>query len=172
MLLVKKEVSNTRAAVIVNFEMIADDLLMVSITNQIVSQRVPSYWRLTKTNGIPPLEIGIDCQQGMISNITLFIDGTSISEINGGDRPMIEGNIIVDTSIFTKENDYYDVDKSYNISICNDRLICSFEAINENTIVFRNDRIGIFVDSNNCIIGFSVCDLSEAEKNMIHSIQF
>jgi hypothetical protein len=29
--------------------------------------------------------------------------------------PQVDGNIIIDTSIFTKVNDYIDVDKTYDI---------------------------------------------------------
>lgn len=35
---------------------------------------------------------------------------------------------------------------------------------------FRNDRVEIFVDCNNQIIGLSICDLSKDEKNLINSI--
>ncbi len=171
MFLAKKEISNIKTEMLVNFEKVADDLLMVSITNQIESHKPPCYWRLTKTNGIPPLEIGLNRQQGVISCITLFIDGLDISEIDDYNMSRMEGNVIVDTSIFTKDNDYYDVEKNYDISVNNDRFICLFDAIKENTIAFRNGRLEIFVDSNNSIIGLSVCDLSEDENNLIKSIR-
>ena len=171
MFLKKKEIANIKNEFLVNFEKVADDLLMVSITNQLENHQPPSYWRLTKVNEVPPLEIGLNRQQGVISCITLFIDGLNISEIDDYNMSMIEGNVIVDTSIFTKENDYYDVEKSYDISVSNDRFICLFDSIKENTIAFRNGRVEIFVDSNNNIIGLSVCDLSKDENNMIKSIR-
>lgn len=170
MLLIKKEISNIKSKMNVFFEKVADDLLMISLTNQIENQGIPSYWRLTKTVGMPPLEIGIDCQQGFISSITFFIDRLAISEIEDVHNSVQEGNVLVDTSIFKRDNDYFDVNQPYNISICKDKLKCSFGVINDKSIVYRNDRVEIYVDSNNCIVGFSVCDLSKDERNLIDSI--
>lgn len=36
---------------------------------------------------------------------------------------------------------------------------------------FRNERVEIFVDCNNQITGFLICDLSEDEKDLINSIK-
>jgi hypothetical protein len=171
MLLKKKEISNLKTEMNVYFEKVADDLLMVSLTNQIEKQGISSYWRLTRTVAIPPLEIGVDCKHGVISCITFFVDRFAISDIDDFNESMIEQNVMVDTSIFTKDNDYYDVNQSYEVGICNNRLICSFVAIKDNIIAYRNDRVEIYVDSNNCIVGFSVCDLSEDEKCLIKSIK-
>lgn len=171
MLLTKKEISNIRSKMNVIFEKVADDLLMVSLTNQIESQKAPSYWRLTKTVGIPPLEIGVDCQNGFISCITFYVDGLAISDIEDVSDSMLEGNVLVDTNIFTKDNDYYDVNQSYDINICKDKLICSFVKTKEKITAYRNDRVDIFVDSNNRIVGISVCDLLEAEKDLIECVK-
>lgn len=171
MLLIKKGLSNIKSKMNVIFEKVADDLLMVSLTNQIENKGIPSYWRLTKTIGIPPLEIGIDCQQGLISCVTFFIDGAAISGTEDINNFVMEGNVIVDTDVFKKDNDFYDVNQSYNISICKNKLSCFFVPINDKCIAYRNDRIEIFVNLNNCIVGFSVCDLSEDEKDLIKSIR-
>ena len=171
MLLTKKEISNIKSKMNVFFEKIADDLLMVSLTNQIENHGIPSYWRLTQTVGIPPLEIGIDCEHGFISCVTFFIDGLAISEIEDANNSMLEGNVLVDTSIFTRNNDYYDVNQPYDVSICKDKLKCSFIAINDKSIAYRNDRVEIYVDSNNCIVGLSICDLSKDEKDLIECIK-
>lgn len=172
LLLTKKEIFNKKTEMKVNFEKVADDLLMVSVLNQIENHGIPSYWRLTKTIDIPPLEIGIDFEHGFVSCITFFIDGLAISEIEDLNKSFIEGNIIVDTSIFTKDNDYHDVNLSYDINVCDSKVICSFVSISNNVIVYRNDRIEIYVDSTNCIVGFSICDLTEDEKYLIKSIRF
>lgn len=171
MLLTKKELVNTKSKINISFEKVADDLLMVSLTNQIENQGIPCYWRLTKTVGIPPLEIGVDCQHGFVSCITFFVDGLAIEVSEDVNNSMLEGNILVDTSIFTKDNDYYDVNQSYDVNVCKDKLICSFVKTKEKNIAYRNDRVEIYVDSNNRIVGFSVCDLSEDEKHLIKSIK-
>lgn len=170
MLLTKKGISIIKTAMNVCFEKVSDDLLMISLTNQIESHGIPSYWRLTKTDGIPPLAIGIDCQQGFISNITFFVDGLAISETEDVTASMLDGNVMVDTSIFTRINDFHDVNQSYDVGVCNNKVVCSFETLKGGTISYRNDRVEIYVDSNNCVVGFSVCDLSEGEKCLIKSI--
>ena len=171
MLLIKKEVINRKTKVDISFEKVASDLLMVSLTNQMENQGIPSYWRLTKTIGIPPLEIGINCQYGFIISVTFFADGLKIAETEDITCSMEEGNILVDTSIFAKDNDYYDVNQSYDIKICKNKLICSFIKVKEQDIIaYRNDKIEIYVDSNNYIVGFSICELSEDEKRLLTSI--
>lgn len=171
MLLKKKEIVTSKSKIKVSFEKMADDLLMISLSNEIHNQGILSYWRLTKVVGMPPLEIGIDCQEGFISSATFFVDGLAITESEDVNTSIFEGNILVDTGIFTKANDYIDVEQAYDINICKDKLICSFVKAKEFKNTFRNDRVEIFVDCNNQIVGFSICDLSEDEKNLINSIQ-
>lgn len=169
LLLTKKGLITSKIRINITFEKVADDLLMISLVNP-EYKGIPSYWRLTNVVGIPPLEIGIDCQNGFISNVTFYVDGLAIK--NGEDiniRPL-EGNIIVDTGIFTKVNDYIDVNQTYDIYYYENKLICSFEKTKEIAKSFKNDRTEMFVDCNNQIIGFSICDLSRDEKNLINSI--
>ena len=75
-----------------------------------------------------------------------FVDGLAISEIEDVHNSMLEGNVLVDTSIFKRDNDYFDVNQPYDVSICRDKLMCSFAAINDKSIAYRNDRVEIYVD--------------------------
>ena len=169
MLLIKKDLVTFKIKFNIVFEKVAEDLLMISLVNP-EFKGIPSYWRLTNVVGIPPLELGIDCQDGFISDATFFVDGLTIKKGEDISIPSLDGNIIVDTSIFTKVNDYIDVNQSYDIYYCGNKLICSFDETKEIVNSFRNDRVEIFVDSNDQIIGFSICDLSIDEKNLINSI--
>lgn len=171
MFLMKKELVTSKSKINISFEKMAADLLLISLSNEGHNQGILSYWRLTKVVGIPPLELGIDCQEGFISSITLFVDGLSITEREDINIPLSEGNILVDNSIFTKVNEYIDVEQAYNIYCCKNKLVCSFVKIKEFKKAFRNDRVEIFVDCNNQIVGFSICDLSKDEKDLINSIQ-
>lgn len=170
MYLIKNDLVSYETKIKISFEIVCDDLLMINISNYIQSHGILSYWRLTKVIGIPPLEIGIDCQEGFISSITFFVDGYSVSMSEEITPSSIKGNIKVDTSIFTKTNDYIDIEQPYEISINDRNLICAFENKNKFNKAFRNDRLEIFVDCNNQIVGFSICDLSEAEKKMINNV--
>lgn len=169
LLLIKKGLVTSKIKTNIIFEMVADDLLMISLVNP-EFKGIPSYWRLTNVVGIPPLELGIDCQDGLISNATFYVDGLAIK--NGEDINItpLDGNVIVDTNIFTKVNDYIDVNRKYDIYCNENKLICSFGKTKEIVNSFRNDRVEMFVDSNDQIIGFSICDLSKEEKNMINCI--
>ena len=114
MLLIKKRVVSSPIKINILFEKVADDLLMISLVNSDY-KGIPSYWRLTNVVGIPPLEIGIDCQDGFISNVTFYVDGLAIKMGEEINIPPLYGNVIVDTSIFTKINDYIDVNQTYDI---------------------------------------------------------
>lgn len=167
MFLKKKNVSDFKTNVNVCFENVADDLVMVSLANLLELEGIPSYWRLTGNVGIPPLEIGVDCQHGFITSITFFVDKFAVSTASNLDVSMLEGNVMVDTGIFSKENDYFDVEQLYDVSICGSKLICSFVTKEQYFVAYRNGRVEIYVDSNNCVVGFSICDLSEEEKHLI-----
>lgn len=169
MFLIKKGLVTSKIKINIIFEKVAEDLLMISLVNT-EFKGIPSYWRLTNVVGIPPLELGIDCQDGFISNVTFCVDGLTIKKGEDINIPPLDGNIIVDTSIFTKVNDYIDVNQTYDIYYNENKLICSFEKTKEIVNSFRNDRVEIFVDDNNQIIGFSICDLSKDEKNLIDRI--
>ena len=169
MLLVKKDVVASKSKINVSFEKVADDLLMISLVNQ-EYKGIPSYWRLTKVVGIPPLELGIDCQEGFILNATFFVDGFTVKKGRDVDVPLLDGTVLVDAKIFTRVNEYIDVEQTYDIYCCRDKLICSFKEVAEIEKAFKDDRVEVFVDCNDQIIGFSICDLSEDERNLIHSI--
>ena len=169
MLLIKKGLVTSAKKINIVFEKVDDNLLMVSLVN-LESKGIPSYWRLTNVVGIPPLELGIDCQDGFISNVTFYVDGLAITKAEDLNKPQIDGNIIVDTGVFKKVNDFIDVYKTYDIFYCENKLMCSFEKTKEIMKSFRNDRVEIYVDCDNQIIGFSICDLSKDEKNLINSI--
>ena len=169
MLLIKKGLVTSKIKVNIIFEKVAEDLLMISLVDP-EFKGIPSYWRLTKVAGMPPLEVGIDCQDGLISNVTLYVDGLAIKNGEDINAPQSDGNIIVDTSIFTKVNDYVDVNQTYDICCCENKVICSFENAKEIVNSFRNDRVEIFVDCNDQIAGFSICDLSKDEKDLINGI--
>lgn len=169
LLLIKKGVVTSTQKINIIFEKVDDNLLMISLIN-LESKGIPSYWRLTNVVGIPPLELGIDCQDGFISNVTFYVDGLAITKVKDLDKPQIDGNVIVDTCVFKKVNDFIDVNKSYDIFYCENKLICSFEKTKEIRSSFRNDRVEIFVDCDNQITGFSICDLTKDEKNLINSI--
>lgn len=171
MFLKKKELVTSELRIDISFEKVADDLLMISLSNQVQNQGLLSYWRLTKVVGIPPLEIGIDCKEGLISSITFFVDGLTVKKGDEIEISLSEGNILIDNSFFVNENEYIDVEQTYDIYCSNNKLICSFVETKEFIKAFRNDRVEIFVDCYNQIVGLAICDLSDKEKELIDSIQ-
>lgn len=169
MLLEKQGLLNTKLKINISIEKEADDLLMINIVNQ-KQLEIPSYWRLTDVVGIPPLEIGIDCQKGFISTITVFVDGFAVKKLGNINASIFEGAVLVNTDIFKRTNDYIDVNQSYDIYYGKSKLICSFAKINDFVQGFKMDRVVVFTNDENQIAGFSICDLSENEKNLIKSI--
>ena len=169
MLLKKRGLDFSKKKINITFEKVANDLLMISLVDMKI-KGIPSYWRLTNNFGIPPLELGIDCLNGFISNVTFFVDGLAIKKGEDINISLLEGNIIVDTNIFSKVNDYIDVNKNYEIYYYKNKLLCSFGNIKEVVDAFKNDRFEIFIDCKDQIIGFAICDLSKHEKNLINGI--
>lgn len=155
----------------VSFEMVAEDLLMITLIAKNFKTEIPSYWRLTNNVGIPPLEVGINCQNGVVYSITFFVEKTLRINDTENDILAFEGNLILDTSIFTKENDYYDVDLSYDTYFLNNKLLCCFGALDEIEKSYKIGRINFFVNYNNQFVGLSICDLTADEKIMIGQLE-
>lgn len=170
MYLNKKSVDSKKTEMDIHFEKVADDLLMISITNQMHYEGILSYWRLTKVTNNPPLEIGIECRYGRVISITLFADVSYVKRQKTIDTHKNMGNVLIDTAIFTKINDYVDVFQGYEIDIQENELICMFGKVNGVVQSYRNDRLEIYVDCLNQVIGFAVCDLSEEEISKINSL--
>lgn len=67
----------------------------------------------------------------------------------------MKGNVLVDTGIFVKQNDYVNVEGSYFVTIIGGKLFCRLcEEFNANKIILNGD-IEIYLDSNEQIIGFA-----------------
>lgn len=170
MYLVKKNINSEEKKVDVIFEKVVDDLLVISITNSIQNDGILSYWRLIKVIGIPPLEIGIDCKSGGVVSITFYMDGSYIKEQESLNVHTSKGNVLVDTNIFQKVNDYIDINQGYKVDIQANKLICVFEGVDEFKQSYRNERFEIYLDSRDQIVGFALCDLSEEEIGTINSL--
>ena len=170
MFLSKKNVISEESKIYVSFEKVVDDLLMITISNQTLNRGLLSYWRLTKVVGMPPLEIGIDCNNGTFASATFFVDVSYIKNSENVNVISYRGNVLVDTEIFSRVNDYVDVDQTYEINIFEDKLICAFIKCNEFKKSYINDRLEVFVDCQDQIVGFSICKLSVEEKNMVKSL--
>lgn len=153
----------------VDFEKVVEDLLMISLVND-SDNEVLSYWRLTEVAGIPPLEIGINCKNNSVASITFYIDSTYMVEHDCVNIVAERGNVLVDSKIFTHTNEYVDVHKGYSVQIQNNNLICFFEDGTEFKHSYKTDKFEVFLDEEKRIVGFSICDLSSRQINMIESL--
>src|SRR5699024_6136445 len=79
-------------------EKVVDDLLMISIKMDIRNDKTYyDYWRLTRTTGVPPLEIGIDKTDGSIQTIVFYVASEFFKKINFDLTNENEGLILVDS---------------------------------------------------------------------------
>lgn len=162
-----KKVENENKVIM---EKVVDDLLMISIKiDSNKNKDYYDYWRLTKTMGIPPLEIGIDGTDGSIQNLVFYIDSNYFKNESCNLTREQPGAVLVDTSIFKKNNDYVDVYEEYYVFCSNKDLICSFMDDFHPDECYINNRIKIFLQSN-LIIGFAISDLSNSEIKMLKSV--
>lgn len=81
MYLIKKDINDLNIEVEVTFEKVVEDLLMVTVKNNLDTENILSYWRLTQVQGIPPLEIRIDCEKELVSSVVFYIDTNYFKEL-------------------------------------------------------------------------------------------
>ncbi len=164
MYLTKSGIVHKNIETVVAIEKVAENLIMVTITNQLHSKDIPSYWRLTGSKGNPPLEIGVNCKEKCISEITFWVDPARIIRQYNfiavkGDR----GNILIDTNIFRGTNDYIDVNQEYSVYLHANKLICLFQQHDKILCANKNGRLEVYMNEMNEVIGFAVCDLLDSE---------
>ncbi|MBF2490264.1 hypothetical protein [Listeria marthii] len=170
MLLKKINSENINIKSEVHMEKVVDDLLMISVKMDTKNNKsYYDYWRLTRTMGIPPLEIGIDKTDGSIQTIVFFVASDFFKKMDFSLTKENEGLIMVDSSIFKKENDYVDIDSNYFIFLDSDELVCSFEEDFEPDSSYNINRIRVFLKLNE-VIGFSIKDLTSIEIEELKSL--
>jgi hypothetical protein len=171
MYLIKKDINDLNTEIEVTFEKVVEDLLMVTVKNNLDSENILSYWRLTQVQGIPPLELGIDCEKELVSSVVFYIDTTYFKVIDIKDFKMSLGNVVLDSNIFNKRNDYIDIDDGYSVAISDDRLICQFNFSKSFNEAYKNGRFEIYLNEDQQVCGFSISNLLEDEINQIKSIK-
>ncbi|EQB1801262.1 hypothetical protein ACYCYS_002232 [Listeria monocytogenes] len=155
MLLKKINSENINVKSEVHMEKVVDDLLMISVKMDIKNNKsYYDYWRLTRTMGIPPLEIGIDKTDGSIQTIVFYVASDFFKKM--------------DFSL-TKENDYVDIDSNYFVFLDSDELVCSFEGDFAPDSSYNINRIRVFLKLNE-VIGFSIKDLTSIEIEELKSL--
>lgn len=162
------DVTTPKRKMKISLEKVTTDLLMISLTSEY--DTVPNYWRLTANKSIPPLEIGVDRHSGYILNATFYVDGMVTNLCDFSNVFTEKGDVIVDTGVFEKENEYIDINSGYTISAYTNRLTCCFVDSIQVAKKYENNRVEILVDSNNRLVGFSILNLTESEFSLIHNI--
>lgn len=154
----------------IEFEAISGETLMITVNKACPSSKgVPSYWRLTGHNNttIPPLEIGIHFIEQTIDNITFFVSKGMIVTYPSMELKTIIGSVLPDISIFTRQYEFVDVGKTYNISLCNEKLIVFWGNIDNSCTAYRNERMEFYVDNSDCIVGFAILKLTKKEIELL-----
>ncbi len=155
----------------VEFEKLADDLVMVSVNNDPNDRsRIFSYWRLSGDGSNPPLEIGVNSQTGTIKSITIFIDANCFREISFPDSHISYGNMRVDRSIFKKANDYVDAEGHYYAALAGNKFMCSFHGQCDIREIIVNQKIQFYLDDQDQLRGIAVNNLTDTEVNMIKAL--
>lgn len=80
------------------------------------------------------------------------------------------GNVVLDSNIFNKRNDYVDIDDGYSVALSDDRLICQFNFSKSFNEAYKNGRFEIYLNEDQQVYGFSISNLLEDEINQIKSI--
>ena len=171
MYLIKTGKDNRGTDTHVEFEMIAEDFIMVSVDNdQRDRTQIFSYWRLSGDGSNPPLEIGVNGQTGTIKSITIFIDMNCFREIRFPHSNLSHGNIIVDPSIFKKMNDYVDMEGYYYVTLVGNKFICSFNEPCDVREIIVNQNIEFYIDTDHQLRGIAINNLADTEIKKIKAL--
>jgi len=171
MFLSKTGTSINTTKTIIEFEQIANDLIMVSVDNDINDQtKVFSYWRLKGSGENPPLEVGVNTTMGTIKRIVFFVDEDCIDQFQLENMHTSKGNALVDCGIFTRQNDYVNSEGNYFVSLIGEKLLCRFCKEFKVKEVVTNGDIEIYVDNHVQIIGFALNNLTECAIKAIKSL--
>ena len=164
-----KNISKTDSHV--EFEKMADDLVMVSVNNDLNDRsRIFSYWRLSGDGSNPPLEIGVNNQTGAIKSITIFIDTNCFRKIPLPHSNISYGNIMVDLNIFKKIKDYVDVEGHYYAALVGKKFICIFNEQCDIREIILNQNIQFYIDNYNQLRGIAINNLTDTEVKTIKDL--
>ncbi len=159
--------SNTNVSA--EFEILAEDLLMVTVVNDTDSAaNETNCWRLIG-GAQNSLEIEIDADKKTINTVTLFIEKGALQPGRVLEGVETKGNIVIDTKVF-KENEYIDVDGAYVVSVYNKKLTCVFNNCTRVHERFVNGRMEYYMTYSDELCGFSVCNLSDEELGKLKSM--
>lgn len=154
----------------IEFEKVADDLLMLLVDNDINDQeQVFSYWRLSGSGCNPPLEIGVNNQIGTIKSITIFVDSECFKEFHYPHENILSGNILVDPSIFSKTNDFINIKGDYFVTLKGNKFMCKFNEKCDLKEIVVNKNIEFHIDINDQLMGFAISNLTNIEIKTIKS---
>lgn len=157
----------------IKFQQMASDLLMISIDNNIDDLAgVFCYWRMRSDIVNPPLEIGINTFTKSIKNITFFVTLSCFNKFQLTSENVSEGNILVDSSIFTKPYEFVDTDENYYVSLTGNKFACKFGEKSEIKEVIVNGNIEFYVDVNEQLVGVVINNLKESELMAIRNFAY
>jgi len=152
------------------FEMVAKGLMMIKISNNSINNNnivIPSYWRVVMRDNIPPLEVGINPHNKSVIKITVFVDADCIHEMKLQHAATRKANILINTDVFQKINDFIDVKGQYYISLVGDTVACLFENNCNISKRYTNSRIEFLSDATNSLCGFVIGSLNESDTKKI-----
>ena len=163
--------NENQTATHIEIEKIADDLLMVSIDNNTNDQaQVFSYWRVLGDTNNPPLEVGINTETGTIKSITFFVDINCFKEFSFSQKNELFGNILLDTNIFSRANDYITNQGNYIVALDGNRFMCKFNGNCDIKKTIVNENIEFYMDDKAQLRGFAIRRLAESELKTINSL--
>lgn len=153
----------------VELEILAEDLLMVTVVNDTDgAPRETNCWRLVEGSQ-NSLEIEIDAEKKIINTITLFIEKGALKPGRIIEGIESTGNFVIDTKIF-KESEYIDVDGAYVVSVYNKKLTCVFNNCTRVHERYVNGRMEYYLTYSDELCGFSICDLNDEELSKLKAM--
>jgi len=166
--------SDSSGAYSTTFEMVADTLLMINISNNALKGTdilsIPSYWRLVGREVNPPLEVGINTQYKIISKITIFVDVDCMRDIELQNGEAKVANILINTDIFRKVNDFINVNGQYYVSLIGNTLICLFGNDCKISRKYVNGQIEFLSDETDSLCGLVIGSLNESDEKKLMSL--
>ena len=119
---------------------------------------------------MPPLEMGVDYENGDLANITFFADPSCIKDEKVLHTDCYQGNLIISTNIFQKVNDYVDINETYEVYIQDKKCVCMFKTMEKLAKIYRNGRLEVYLNNQNMVIGIGISNLSDTELQLFRDV--
>lgn len=148
------------------FERVGDRLVLLNIElkgSSLTFDSRPYHWRYDYSN-IPPLDLSLDSETGLLKEITIFLENDKITSSNANKSNGLlnmEGYPSFQTDIWEEDEFYYDEKGQVNLQLNQSELEISILGREFLKKLNVNKELDLLMDKNDVFTGFILKNLNE-----------